>query len=225
MTVDRYTYFSVMGIFLVADTLWSHAARTREVLLYLEHLLLHCGVQSLLTAHGLLLSSHYCLLWTAEKRWELNQNSDAVQPSPPLWQQNWLWLFQKERRREPWVTLHNFEITIIYKPWLCPGCRVSNSVTGLWGLQCRGAIGCGLCCWKLALSASNCLGQKDTLQDVTRPCCWLSCWIAGLSSSFSRPLLSSCLMLFTATELVWKGEGIWHTSHSFETHNVRKCCE
>lgn len=57
-----------MGIFLVADTLWSHAARIREVLLYLKYLLLHCGVQSLLAAPGLLLSSHYCLLWTAEKR-------------------------------------------------------------------------------------------------------------------------------------------------------------
>ena len=57
-----------MGIFLVVDSPWSHAAWIREVLLYLEYLLLHCGVQSLLAAPGLLLSSHYCLLWTAEKR-------------------------------------------------------------------------------------------------------------------------------------------------------------
>ena len=30
----QYTYFSVTGIFLVTDTPWSHAARIREVLLY-----------------------------------------------------------------------------------------------------------------------------------------------------------------------------------------------
>ena len=30
----QYTYFSVMGIFLVTDTSWFHVARIREVLLY-----------------------------------------------------------------------------------------------------------------------------------------------------------------------------------------------
>ena len=37
----QYTYFSVMGIFLVTDTPWSHATQIREVLLYT---MMHCNI-------------------------------------------------------------------------------------------------------------------------------------------------------------------------------------
>ena len=38
----QYTYFSVTGIFLVTDTLWSHAVRIKEILLYLRWLRSAC---------------------------------------------------------------------------------------------------------------------------------------------------------------------------------------